>query len=164
MAEDKRYLNFVDGTNVCWLTGIKVNRDDASGRTKVKLTFAEKPTSEAYDAPFTSHVINCPVAHDSQFAKIMMDRNFKTMLYPFAELEPGAKSKASEVIAKVRDALEKFDFKVELDVKLKEGNTINSKTGEPVVFSEIVGLTAVEAVEKAEYASDIEWDDFDIPF
>jgi len=162
MAEEQsKYLEFNEGKNKAWVTGFKYEPSDGTpkGRGKIMLTFAAKPTSEAFDAPFTTQRINLPKNDDSQFAKIQMDKQIKSIIFPLLQLEPGTKVKFSELVASLHEAInEKYDILCELDIELNEGKNVNKETGNPVIFANITALKILEGAEKTAFESSVDWD------
>lgn len=151
-SEKSPYLDWKEGENIVYLTGIgwqKVTQDVKRGF--IKLTFAAEPTSVSFEAPFTVHKLYTALPTDAQGTKIMMDRKLKQILYPLAEMDPTKPTKLSELLREVKRRLDVADFKCAVHVKLKEGKTVNSRTGEPNVFAEIVGFEPIEGLQKGEY-------------
>ena len=161
MTEESKYLEFNAGPNKAWVTGVKYEPSDgtAKGRGKIMLTFAAKPTSETFDAPFTTQRINLPKPDDSQFAKIQMDKQIKAIIFPLAQHDGTTKIKFSELLEQLQKNVNvDYDILCELDIELNEGKQTNKETGNPVVFANIISLKPVEAVAKAAFESGVDWD------
>lgn len=164
--QPKRYLDLVAGRNRVWLTSLSLDRGTPEKpRPFVKLTFAEKSSAESFDSPFTSKQLYLPLPDDKPFTRMGIDQRIKMTLFPLADVAPDTKGvKLAELIKTAKEAVDAVDVLVDLDVKLTEGKQVNSQTGEPIMFSEIVGFSIVELQPKRPFESDIDADLSDLPF
>lgn len=153
------FLEFTEGANEAWLTGIKYEPETNDSRAAVKLRFSEKPTSESFTAPFTNVPISVPRANDEPGTKIMFEKRFKSVLYPLVGLKDEDKIKLSELFVAIREQLKTSDIKCQLLVSQREGTQIDNRTGKNRVFSEVEELIPMELLDKAEYVSNIEYED-----
>lgn len=168
-TEVQKYLEWSEGDNVVFLTGVSVKRADQAStppkRAEVKLTFTTKPTAEGYDAPFTNHVLRLPFAVDDQRTRIMLDQLAKQVLWPLAEVPADAVNvRIAQVLQTIKKNLDTVDFKCEVTMKGRKGTGLNSRTGEPNMFYDIVGFKPVEAIAKKPYESGIDYDLDDLAF
>lgn len=160
-----QYLEFENGLNEVYLTGIIYKaQSDFVKRSHLKLTFASESSADNFEAPFTSQMVSFPRADDAQFTKILMDKKLKNIVLPILEIDPKTKVKMSTLYPKLVEALSKFDFKCEVDAVLKEGKSVNKETGELMMFTELLSLKPMEAIEKVAYESTVDWDEPDLDF
>lgn len=160
---DQQFLDWEDGENVAYLTGIKATRANDKDRASISLRFS---SAASYDAPFTNLNVTLPRASDDTPTKIMLDRKVKLLLWPLAEVPVDATSgvKIAEIFNKIKANLELAFFKCELTMKGKDGKQIDNRTGELRRFYEPVEFKVTEAIEKAAYVSAMDYDMDDIPF
>lgn len=157
------YLNFAEGQNRAWLTGVKfVRGTNEKPRNKIALFFSEKPSSETHTSPGCKHEIAMPLSSDQTSTKIMFERRIKSVLYPLAGLEVTAKTTLKDLYYGIESNLSGHDIDCTVEIKLKEGNTAD-RDGNPRMFAEVLSVVANGYQEKAAYESDINFDE-DVPF
>ena len=166
MTTDKRYLDWVEGDNTVWATGIKVTRagPDQNGvfkRGKLTVLFCEKSSAETHESAFTNFDIYLPKQDDLPGTRIMMDRKIKMVLFPLAELALDAKVKLSELVGILQLRFQEADFQCTATVKLVPGNSVG-QDGNVRTFAEFVAFAPIAASAKKGYESSIELDE--IPF
>lgn len=160
-----QYLDWVEGDQVAYITGIKHAGASPGAKGHATLNIASKPTSEDYNAPFTTLKLTFPLAHDDQRTKIMLDSQVKRILFVLAEVPADMKEvvKIRDVIATIQKNLSQVDFKCEFT--MKDGKPyMNKKTGQMVTPKNCVAFKPLEAIAKKPYESGIDYDFSDLPF
>jgi hypothetical protein len=158
------YLNFEEGKNNAWLTGVKFIRGtNEKPRNKIAMYLSAEPSSVSHTAPSTKQELYLPISSDQTSTKIAMERRIKAVLYPLAGFEPNQKTTLKDLFAAIEANLLSHDLQVELDIKQKEGNTAD-KDGNPRYFSEITSLTVAGYQDKVAFVSDVDYGDDDAPF
>lgn len=165
MAEETTspYLDFVEGVQIAYAKDISWERT-LKGDVEIKVIFASEPSSVNAMAPYTTHRLRTASTAQSQYVRMMKDKEMINILFPLADLEDvGTKVKLSEVVQKAKENLMTADFKCEINVKKRSGG-VSQKTGEEIFYSDITALKALEAIEKVPYESTIEYDLDQLPF
>jgi hypothetical protein len=162
MTEEKKYLEWTEGKNKAFVKDLTWSRN-AKNEVELKLLFGDSNAPDALHTTITLRPTS--KAGDSQYLKMMKDKEVQTALLPLADIEvkEGVVLKLSEIVLAAKANLEQADIQVEVDIKQSEGK-VDSRTGESRVFSNIVGLVVIEAFAKVPYESKFEVDLDDLPF
>jgi hypothetical protein len=162
MTEEKKYLEWTEGKNTVFVKDLTWSRN-AKNEVEIKLLFGGSNDPEALHTSITLRPST--KVGDSQYLKMMKDKEIQTALLPLADIEPeeGVVLKLSEIVLTAKANLEQADIQVEVDIKQSEGK-VDTRTGEARLFSNIVGLKVIEAFSKKPYVSKFEVDLDDLPF
>lgn len=159
------YLNFEEGKNNAWLTGVKfVRGTNEKPRNKITMYLSAEPSAVSHTSPSTKQELYLPISSDQTSTKIAMERRIKSVLYPLAGFEPAQKTTLKDLYAAIEANLVSHDLQLELDVKVKEGNTAD-RDGNPRMFSEITAVTVAGYQDKKAFESDVDYgEDDSMPF
>ena len=157
MSAPSRYLDFTEGKQNAFLISIRNEKATNDARGSISLRFASQPTAVSHTAPFTNVKLQIPKHEDEAGTKIMFEGKMKQILYPLAGKGQEEKIGLNALYQDIKSTLENSDVECELFVTMRAGNSVDARTGEPRMFSDVAELSPVKLHDKTEYVPDVDF-------